>query len=98
MHKVNAEILKIMAIKTFVSSPEDTILAKLSSGSEKQMNDARGILAVQAQQLDFKIMFDGQTNLNFQNSGRQLTPTVVNTAQKNNEFHFLAPADPRNES
>ena len=50
---------QIMGIETFVSSPEDTILAKLrwaklSGGSEKQMNDARGILAVQAQQLDFE--------------------------------------------
>ena len=41
----------------FVSSPEDTIIAKLrwamlSGGSEKQMNDARGVYQVQANLLD----------------------------------------------
>jgi hypothetical protein len=47
----------VFGLDTYVSSPEDTILAKLrwadlSGGSQKQMNDARGVYEVQAGTLD----------------------------------------------
>lgn len=47
----------VFGTDTWVSSPEDTIIAKLrwavlSGGSQKQMNDARGVYEVQAGSLD----------------------------------------------
>ena len=47
----------IFGSELFVSTPEDTILAKLrwaklSGGSEKQMNDAQGVYQLQGNQLD----------------------------------------------
>jgi hypothetical protein len=47
----------VFGANIYVSSPEDTIIAKLrwadlSGGSEKQMNDARGVYEVQAGKLD----------------------------------------------
>lgn len=48
---------KLRGKKYFFASPEDTILAKLiwtkKSGSEKQFNDALGIIKIQKERLDY---------------------------------------------
>ena len=54
---------KIWNSKIYVSSPEDTILAKmkwaeLSGGSQKQLNDALGVYEVQSDMLDQQYLDD----------------------------------------
>ncbi len=51
----------VMGLKIMVSSPEDTILAKLnwaqlSGGSKKQFTDALRVLEVQFEKLDFEYL------------------------------------------
>ena len=60
-----------------VSAPEDTILAKLrwaklSGGSEKQLNDALGVLEVQGQSLDFSYLDQWATRLGVEESWQQI--------------------------
>ena len=52
---------EVLGTRVFVSSPEDTILAKLrwaklSGGSEKQLHDALGVYEVQRASLDMEYL------------------------------------------
>ena len=67
-----------MGIQMQVSSPEDTILAKLrwaklSGGSEKQFTDALRVYEVQYGQLDVNYLEDWANKLNVQSLWKKLT-------------------------
>ena len=69
---------EFMGVRIKVSSPEDTILAKLrwaklSGGSEKQFIDALRVYEVQFGQLDVKYLQDWVTKLKVQSLWKQLT-------------------------
>jgi hypothetical protein len=70
-----------MGIRLEVSSPEDTILAKLqwavkSGGSEKQFNDALRVFEIQHGDLDLNYMGKWSVRLGIEEMWRRLQDTA----------------------